>query len=227
MNGTGNADAKWAYLARLDADVSVLQEARLPTGLSGHVSRRRVKPASDRDDIVIVTREPALSHPLPDEAHGQALEVRIQGMRIFGLRSYLQLKEYYPKALLRILNAIVSSVNGEVGVPTVIAGDFNAGLDLPAGRDWAPPFQRLNDAGFFDALCVKNACDEQSLPCRLNHGKTFRRSSRRYRIDHLYVNRALAGYLQNVWIDQEGWNLSDHCAVVADFELSRFPSADG
>ena len=218
MGGSANANAKWAYLRRLDADVMILQEARLPVGLNGHVSRRRIKPASNRDDVVIITKRPSSSYPLPEEAHGQALEVHFDGVRIIGLRSYPQLKEYYPRALLRIVNSIATVVDCDVVVPTVIAGDFNASLDQGPGRDWTPPFRRLHDIGFVDALCIKNACDERSLPCPIDHGKTFYNSRGRYRIDHLYVNRTMAGQLDDVRIASEGWDHSDHCPVVADFQ---------
>ncbi|MGB8910510.1 MAG: endonuclease/exonuclease/phosphatase family protein [Candidatus Cybelea sp.] len=217
MRGNAFADAKWSLLKSFRTDVAVLQEARLPSGVIGHASRRHIKPAVDRDDVVIITTNPSVCRALPDTAHGQALEVHVGGLAIFGLRSYPQLKEYYPKALLRIVESIAAVIGNHTGVPAVIAGDFNASLDQGPGRDWAPPFRRLHELRFYDALCVKNEYDERSLPCRLEHGKTFRCSKGQYRIDHLYVNRPMAKRMRDVWIAQEGWKLSDHCPVIADF----------
>lgn len=218
MGGTGNAGRKWSFLRSLYADVAVLQEARLPEGQDGHASRRLIKPAAGRDDVIVITSSPSTSQPLNDDAHGQALLVNLGGIRIFGLRSYPQLKEYYPKALLRIVEAIAESIEDTPHVPTVIAGDFNASLDQGPGRDWTAPFRRLHSLHFFDALCLKNRCDRDSLPCSLEHGKTFRNSKGRYRIDHLYVNAPMAERLRNVTIDQDGWSLSDHCPIVAEFD---------
>ena len=220
MNGGGNAAAKWSLVSCIDADVSVLQEARLPLGADGHVSRRHVKPAADRDDVVIRTKRPCVSKSLDGTAHGQVLEIECDGVRIFGLRSLPQLKEYYPKALLRIVDSIARSTDGSSTIPTIILGDFNASLDQGPGRDWTPPFRRLHELGFVDALCIKNGCDEQSLPCKLDHGKTLRKAGREYRIDHIYVNRVLKPKLRSAQIVASGWSLSDHCPVVVELDNS-------
>ncbi len=218
MAGTSNALAKWAFLKDLDADLAVLQETRLPPARLGHTTRRHIKPALNRDDVVIVAGKHLISRALPDEARGQALEIEIDGVRVFGLRSYPQVKEYYPRALLRIVDAIAGVIATTPSTPTVIAGDFNASLDQGPGRDWTPPFRRLHDLGFYDAFCLRNDCDRNSMPCRRNHGKTFRNSSGQYRIDHLYVNQPMADRLRAVRIGEEGWRLSDHRPIVADFE---------
>lgn len=215
MGGPHNNRAKWQFLSAIDADVAILQETQLPANMSGHSSRRRVRPASDRDDVVIVTKEPSIVRQLPSNAYGQGLEVEYNGIRIFGIRSYLQLKEYYPKALLRILEAVAESIKNNVNMPAIITGDFNASLDQGPGRDWTPPFRYLHDLGFYDALCVKNRCSERSLPCAQNHGKTFRNAHGEYRIDHVYLNRALISRLNEIAIIERGWSLSDHRPLVA------------
>lgn len=217
MSGCANTTAKWGFLKDLDPDVAILQEARLPIGMSGHASRRHVKPALDRDDVVVVTKGPSISCRLADAASGQALEISYEGIRIFGVRSYLQFKEYYPKALLRIVDAIATHIKAAADTPTIIAGDFNASLDQAPGRNWTLPFRRLHELGFIDAVCLKNDCPEGSLPCTRDHGRTFRNSRGRYRIDHLYVDRSMGKRLHDIRINEDGWQLSDHCPVIADF----------
>ncbi len=107
----------------------------MPPDPKVHVTRRSIKPAANRDDVVVVTKGLSLSRPLPELAHGkgQALEVAYGGVSIFGVRSYPQLKEYYPKALLRIVDAIARlSWKMMTRIPTIIAGDFNASQDQGA-----------------------------------------------------------------------------------------------
>ncbi len=218
MGGLGRAEEKWCFVGLLRADIAVLQETRLPNELFGYSSRRYIKPAANRDDVVIVAPKGVTLCPLPETAHGQALGIEYEGRLIFGIRSYPQVKEYYPKALLRLIDSIAMVSTAASHVPTVITGDFNASLDQGPGRDWTPPFRRLHDLGFWDTFCLSNGCDENSLPCNLDHGKTFRNSRGAYRIDHLYVNSPMAKRFKRVSIIEDGWKLSDHCPVVADFD---------
>jgi exonuclease III len=216
MAGPSNAAAKWAFVKQVDPDVVVLQETMLPAEQRGLASRRVVKPAMDRDDVVIIGKGNLEFSKLPESAYGQALEVKYEDFRLFGVRSYIQVKEYYPKALLRIVDAIGMSLL-QSATPTMILGDFNASLDQSPGRDWTPPFKRLIELGFVDAFCIKSACAMNGIPCAANHGKTLRTSKGRYRIDQIHVNAAMASRLSDIRIIEDGWALSDHCPVVADF----------
>jgi endonuclease/exonuclease/phosphatase family metal-dependent hydrolase len=134
----------------------------------------------------------------------------------------------------RILDDFLPSVATERQV--VLAGDFNIWIQPYQGAVWPAyqaVFDRLSFAGFVDCLQSEDGWGRRPLDgcscgggpnCR--HVRTYRHrwqsSSNPWQNDYVFASAALARCLTEcrVMDDETYWALSDHCPVLATFDLT-------
>jgi hypothetical protein len=148
---------------------------------------------------------------------------------------------YSTTTVNRLLSDLTPLIDSEAGKRMIIAGDLNIGTQYtdpsPEERHrWGPmhraTLDRITDFGFVDCLAASipaargplAACPCGPAPdCR--HIRTFRHDdkadSQPWQNDLILASTALAaGLVSCTPLDhEEAWALSDHCPVVAEFEV--------
>jgi hypothetical protein len=147
---------------------------------------------------------------------------------------------YYPTVLNRMLSDLTPLIDSEAGKRMVLAGDLNIGSQFTESTQgserWGPmsraTLDRIAAFGFVDCLAVRVPLDRGPLTgcacgplpdCR--HVRTLRydnnADSQPWQNDLVFASAALAaGLVACAPVDdEEAWALSDHCPIVAEFEV--------
>ena len=130
-----------------------------------------------------------------------------------------------------LLNDLTPLIDSALGKRLVVGGDLNLStqLDPPHRQRHQNVFERFEAFGLVNLLSLRNTrtplegCPCDDAPCR--HVQTHRhnRSDKPWQDDYLFASKALAERLTNSYAldsgDPDPWSLSDHCPVVAEFDL--------
>jgi hypothetical protein len=120
----------------------------------------------------------------------------------------------------------------------VLGGDLNVStqLERPYDRHSQSVFDRLQNFGLVDLLRqtagrreALTACPCRDEPCTHVRTQTHPRSSVPWHNDYLFATRDLADQLVDCYAlneDATVWSISDHCPVVADFELKTASASE-
>ena len=146
---------------------------------------------------------------------------------------------YSSTSLHRLLSDLTPWLDSPRGQNAVLAGDLNSGDQWKQGTRyarWGPMHDvvrdRIESFGFVNAVArsvPSNRGPLQDCPCGMRddcrHVRTFRLhgkpDSAPYQGDHVFVRGALVGALVDCQPDYsaEAWSLSDHCPLIAEFDI--------
>jgi hypothetical protein len=231
MSPKTNDVGKWQHLRKLGVDIALVQEGRpLPQPLHFHTKRGAHKPtAHDRgiafamlsdmkpmDFVASLAGGDVLVASVPD--FGNLLMVNVHSLR--GVDAAGKNESDSSAMLARCIPAIKNLLNDDR--PTLIAGDFNASIDL--NYQFGPMrrvFSTLRELGLSDVLCNSDCDIDASGQCLSPHPRTLHRGEKSWRIDHMYVNAKLRQRLTSGSIDTSdaALLLSDHRPLLATFAL--------
>jgi exonuclease III len=229
-------------LSSLQPDVAILQEATAATPLDEWGQRLNMQVVhaggETKRRVAILSRYPVLASssrtPFAKLSRDQ-LEVSVQisenqSVRVFGVHLAAQpfvifewFRQFEIKRLLR--NTVLNST-----VPCIIAGDFNAvGPDdkpVTQGIYWRVKLMILLQGNQFLRDAIRRLSASGFTDCyraiHKDEGYTLPPQAPSIRFDYIFANEQLRPYLQNCYVVLEGMPIalaSDHCPVVADFEL--------
>lgn len=239
----------WRYLReKLQPDVALLQEAAVPDGVPHAVHRsegidqhrrwgsavvswnhpltelERAKSVYAKAEVELVHTHPGTVAVADMEIEGQAplTLVSIYGMLQHG---------YSITTMHRILSDLTPLLDSRRSKRIVLGGDFNCSTQLepPHRERHRNLFQRIEAFKLVDLVAMTAAsrpaltgCTCEDKPCR--HVQTHRHNTSKipWQDDYLFASEALAGKVTEVSVvDEEpgAWEFSDHCPIVATFEL--------
>jgi hypothetical protein len=148
---------------------------------------------------------------------------------------------YTTTTVNRLMSDLTPLLDSEEGARTLIAGDLNVGTQYtdPSpeephrwGRMHRATMERISAFGLVDSLAKCVAPDRGPLvgcPCGpapdCRHVRTYRHDNRTdgppWQNESFFATRALADGLATCAAvdDEAAWALSDHCPVIAEFDL--------
>ncbi len=232
----GQVDAQWAFLDSLKPTIALVQEAPERVGYEGFI--RRVVPDRGLGTGILsygdvkLTEVPTvpLGQPPPaghlEASHPGSFVVAdcdlgngrvIQAVSIYGLMRSVFTKVVYATApvqrLLSDLTPIIDVHRNKK--PVVMGGDLNVTPQIPAPDKEAHValIDRIKAFGLTD--CLREFHDDYVRTHRHKNAPT----SSPYQNDWMFASKQLRPLLCMPVDTEEAWALSDHCPVLAEFEL--------
>jgi endonuclease/exonuclease/phosphatase (EEP) superfamily protein YafD len=220
----------WRHLREtLAIDIALTQEAHPPDGSAAAFVRRHHKPAKKDLGTAVVSFDHEL---IPETSFEASTLGRATGAIFPALKNLIVVSvhslpaignnEDYPSAVSNIIENTLAMLPNDPDRPVLIGGDFNASMEYD-WKDFTPPFAYLESIKYKNLLCTTEAdCVIVSGVCLNKHQKTYRFRGQQRCVDYLFGNAPLMRYFKHAAVDEspEAWIISDHRAVVAEFDFT-------